>query len=151
MSEHKVALSWTRETADFVYETYNRTHTLSFDNGLEVQASSAPAFFGDPTKLDPEEILVAALTSCHMLTFLALAAKKRYIVERYEDKAVGVLGKNEEGKLCVTTITLQPNVLFSGERQPTADELHTLHERAHSNCFIANSIRSHVTLAPVLG
>jgi organic hydroperoxide reductase OsmC/OhrA len=150
MSEHKVALQWTLETEGFGYEEFNRTHSLTFENGQTIKGSSAPAFFGDPTAVDPEQLLVAALTSCHMLTFLAYMAKKRYRVERYEDQASGILEKNADGKLAVTKITLRPKVTFSGERQPDAEEITRIHERAHEACFIAQSIRSEVALEPVL-
>ncbi|WP_334132642.1 OsmC family protein [Silanimonas lenta] len=148
MSEHTATLAWTRGDATFTYETYSRDHRLVFENGLETLASSAPAYAGNPKALNPETLLVGALASCHMLTFLAVCAKRGYVVERYEDSASGRLDKNAEGRMAITHITLRPKVAFSGEKQPTAEELERLHERAHANCFIANSVRAEVEVQP---
>jgi organic hydroperoxide reductase OsmC/OhrA len=146
MSEYKATISWQRDREDFAYETYNRAHEWRFGGGTVVQASSAPEYRGDPKLVNPEEGLVAALSSCHMLTFLALCARKRFTVDRYEDQVVGVMTKNEAGKLWVSRVTLRPRVIFHGERQPSAEELHTLHERAHQECFIANSVKTEVVV-----
>ena len=146
MSEHKVALEWRKETEQFTYETYNRNHVLTFEGGAKVAASAAPAYKGDPALVNPEDALVAAISSCHMLTFLAVAAKRKFVVERYSDQAVGVLEKNDKGKLAVTRCTLRPKVTFSGT-PPTAEQLHQLHEQAHAACFIANSVTTAVTIA----
>lgn len=148
MSEHTATLVWTRGDAAFTYETYSRDHRLVFENGLDTLASSAPAYAGNPKALNPETLLVGALASCHMLTFLAVCAKRGYVVERYEDSASGRLDKNAEGRMAITHITLRPKVIFSGEKQPTTEELETLHERAHANCFIANSLRAKVEVLP---
>lgn len=148
MSEHTATLAWTRGDAAFTYETYSRDHRLVFENGLETLASSAPAYAGNPEALNPETLLVGALASCHMLTFLAVCAKRGYVVERYEDSASGRLDKNAEGRMAITHITLRPKVVFSGEKLPTAEELKRLHERAHANCFIANSLRAEVEVLP---
>lgn len=146
MSEHKVTVEWKKDTADFAYETYNRDHVWVFEGGTQVSASAAPAYRGDPAKVNPEDALVSALSSCHMLTFLALAAKKRLVVERYSDQAVGVLEKNETGKLAMTRVTLHPQVVFGGQNRPTPEQLHKLHEEAHGQCFIANSVTTVVTV-----
>ena len=95
MSEHKVTLEWKRESADFSYESYNRDHVLIFEGGVRVPASAAPAYRGNPAHVNPEDALVAALSSCHMLTFLAVAAKKKFVVDGYSDHAVGFLEKNQ--------------------------------------------------------
>jgi len=146
MSEHKVTVEWKKETEPFAYETYNRNHVLTFEGGMKLNASAAPAYKGDPALVNPEDALVAALSSCHMLTFLAVAAKRKFVVERYSDQAVGVLEKNAQGKMAVTRCTLRPTVVFSGT-QPTAEQLHQLHEQAHAGCFIANSVTTAVTIA----
>lgn len=148
MSEHTATLAWSRGDAAFTYETYSRDHRLVFENGLDTLASSAPAYAGNPKALNPETLLVGALASCHMLTFLAVCAKRGYVVDRYEDSASGRLDKNAEGRMAITHITLRPKVIFSGEKQPTAEELERLHERAHANCFIANSLRAEVEVLP---
>src|SRR3954451_6893325 len=118
MSEHKVTVDWKRETPDFAYETYNRDHDWAFDAGVTVRASANPTYQGSESCVDPEEAFVASLSSCHMLTFLAIAARKRYVVDNYRDEAVGVLAKDAAGRLAVTRVTLRPQVRFGGEKQP---------------------------------
>lgn len=147
MSDYHVSLSWVRTTPDFSYDTYSRSHELRTGSGVNIPASSAPDFLGATDRVNPEEALVAALSSCHMLTFLAVAARKKFVVDRYEDEAEGTLAKNAEGRLAITHITLRPKVVFSGTT-PTAEELQKLHEAAHRGCFIAASIRSEVTMEP---
>lgn len=144
MSNHLASVRWSRSTPDFQYDTYDRNHTWRSGSGVEVAASAASEFKGDPTRMNPEEALVAALSGCHMLTFLAIAARKGLVVDRYEDDAVGVLEK-EGGKLWVTKVTLRPRVVFAGTT-PDAAALAHLHEQAHNNCFIANSVKTQVTV-----
>lgn len=146
MSEYRVTVSWERATTDFKYEDYNREHIWSFDAGIQVPASAAPAFRGRPDRVDPEEAFVASLSSCHMLTFLAIASRKRFVVDSYKDDAVGFLEKNSEGKLAVTRVVLHPQVRFSGPEAPSTDELTKLHEHAHRECFIASSVLTTVTV-----
>jgi organic hydroperoxide reductase OsmC/OhrA len=147
MSEHKMTLTWKRATADFEYKTYNRDHTWRFDGGHEMTASAAPAYLGNPQNVDPEEAFVAALSSCHMLTFLAAACKKKFLLDEYVDHAVGYMEKNAVGKLAITRVELHPNLKFSGEKQPTEQEIEEMHHFAHENCFIANSVKTEVTVA----
>lgn len=146
MSEHHASVRWTRTSADFTYDTYNRAHEVWFKNGAIVLASSsAPEFKGDAGRVDPEEAYVASLSSCHMLTFLAVCARKRLAVESYEDDALGILEK-EGGKLWMTRVTLRPRVSFAaGTTGVKIDELHRL---AHEGCFIANSVKTAVTVEP---
>jgi organic hydroperoxide reductase OsmC/OhrA len=146
MSEHRVTVAWERGDVEFTYQTYRRDHTWSFEGGITVDASAAPVYKGNPDLVDPEEAFVASLSSCHLLTFLALATKKRFVVDRYTDRAVGHVEKAEGGRLAVTRVELRPEIRFSGDTQPTADELAALHERAHAMCFIANSVKSEVTI-----
>jgi organic hydroperoxide reductase OsmC/OhrA len=148
MSEHKATIAWKRETPDFTYETYNRDHEWSFDAGITVRATAAPAYLGSETSVDPEEAFVASLSSCHMLTFLAIACKKKFVVDRYHDQAIGVLDKDAEGRLAVVKVTLHPEVKFGGEKSPTPEELHQLHDQAHHACFIANSVKTEVVVEP---
>ncbi len=145
MSVHKAKIEWQLESDSFQYAEYNRNHVWRFEEAV-VEASAAPGFLGDAARVDPEEALVASLSSCHMLTFLALASKKGYQVERYVDEASGVLAKNENGKLAVTRVTLRPVVTFGGERQPDAAALDKMHERSHKECFIANSVLTEVVV-----
>ena len=146
MSEHKVGLEWKRESERFTYDTYNRDHVLTFEGGAHVPASAVPAYRGNPGLVNPEEALVAALSSCHMLTFLAVAAKKRFVVDRYSDHAVGFLENNQQGRLAITRVVLHPRVEFSGSTVPNPKEIAELHEQAHSGCFIANSVTTEVTI-----
>lgn len=143
MSEHRVHVSWERGGVDFGYESYPRAHRWRFEGGVEVPASAAPAFHGNPERVDPEAAFVAALSSCHMLTFLAVASRKRLVVDAYEDEAVGFLAKNEAGKLAMTRVVLRPRVVFAGAA-PAAEVVADLHARAHRECFIANSVRTDV-------
>lgn len=149
MSEHKATIKWARNGVDFGYKTYSRDHVWLFENGVEVPASAAPDFLGNPQRLDPELGFVAALSSCHMLTFLALASNKGFIVESYVDTAVGRLEKNANGKLAVTHVELRPKIVYGGDRQPTQTELDWLHDKAHRECFIANSVTTDVRIVPV--
>lgn len=148
MSEHSARIAWRRSSASFDYETFSRDHEWSFPDGVKVPASSAPEFRGGPHAVDPEEALVAAVSACHMLTFLAIAAKKRLVVDRYEDDAVGVLEKNADGKLAMTKITLRPRVVFADSASVSAEELERIHHKAHENCFIACSLRTEIALRP---
>jgi organic hydroperoxide reductase OsmC/OhrA len=150
MSNHEVRVDWERATPDFTYESYNRDHDWTFDAGIRVRASASPGYLGDESCVDPEEAFVASLSSCHMLSFLAIACKKRFVVDTYRDQAVGVLGKDAAGNMAMTKVTLRPEVTFSGEKDPTSDEIRQLHERAHHACFIANSVKSEVVVEPEL-
>jgi organic hydroperoxide reductase OsmC/OhrA len=144
MTEHQVAIDWERETDRFTYDAYNRDHLWTFAGGVKVSASAAPDYQGNASNVNPEEALVAALSSCHMLTFLAVAARKQFVMDAYHDDATGVMEKNAEGKLAITRVTLRPKVTFSGEKKPTAEELALLHDLAHRGCFIANSVKTEV-------
>jgi organic hydroperoxide reductase OsmC/OhrA len=146
MSEHKITLEWKRETEGFSYESYNRDHVLIFAGGARMAASAAPAYRGNPAHVNPEDALVGALSSCHMLTFLAVVAKKKFVVDRYSDHAVGFLEKNQKGKLAITRVILRPKITFGGTTPPTPEEIAALHERAHAECFIANSVTTEVTV-----
>jgi organic hydroperoxide reductase OsmC/OhrA len=148
MSEHKIGLEWKRESERFTYDTYNRDHIVTFEGGASVSVSAAPAYRGNAALVNPEESLVAALSSCHMLTFLAVAAKKRFTVDRYSDHAVGFLEKNQNGRLAITRVILHPQVEFSGPTLPSSKEIAELHEQAHSGCFIANSVTTEVSIEP---
>src|SRR5881396_2622243 len=145
MSEHKVTLSWKRGDLPFEYQKYSRDHTWKFDGGHEMQASAAPGYLGNPKHVNPEEAFVASLSSCHMLTFLAIACKQKFVLDEYVDEAVGHMEKNSEGKLAITRVELHPKINWSGDKQPTAEELHKMHHAAHENCFIANSVKTEVT------
>lgn len=154
MSEHRATTEWRLESAEFAYPSYNRTHTWTFEGGIRVPASGAPqnippAAAGAPG-VDPEQAFVASLSSCHMLWFLHLACNRKYKVTRYRDEAIGVLEKGADGKEAITRVTLRPAVSFEGQA-PTAEQHVQLHEKAHERCFIANSVRSAVSVEPRIG
>ncbi|MEM7147323.1 MAG: OsmC family protein [Verrucomicrobiota bacterium] len=147
MSEHTATLTWNRNTdADFTYQTYTRDHDWTFENNATLRVSAAKEFLGNPDCVDPEAAFVASLASCHMLTFLAIACKKRFTVESYTDRAIGHLEPGPNGKLAITRITLHPKIEFSGEKQPTSEQLAQLHEVAHQECFLANSVTTKITV-----
>lgn len=148
MKTFHTSLSWSRRTPDFNYESYDRNHRIRFGSGSEVVFSSAPEFIGDATRVNPEEAFLASLSSCHMLTFLAIAAKSRYTLDEYGDEAEAELGKNPEGELAILRVTLRPKVVFGGDSPPNAQKIKMIHERAHRHCFIANSVRCTIDVSP---
>ncbi|MEZ5614478.1 MAG: OsmC family protein [Rhodocyclaceae bacterium] len=153
MSTYSATLLWQRKGATFTDQRYSRAHAWRFDGGAVVPGSSSPHNvplpYSDAAAVDPEEAFVAALSSCHLLWFLHLAAKSGFVVERYEDCAEGVMAKNAEGRLAMTRVTLRPRVEFAGERQPSRTDIEALHRKAHEECFIANSVKSEVRCEPV--
>lgn len=148
---YTATVDWQRGAQNFADNKYSRAHTWSFDGGVAVAASSAPNALPPPLSredaVDPEEALVAAASACHMLFFLALSAKRGFTVDRYVDKAVGEMTKNERGKLFVSKVTLNPSITWSGAKRPTAEDIAALHHRAHDECYVANSIRAEVVIA----
>lgn len=154
--DYRATVEWHGDAApaDFCAGRYRRRHVLRFDGGFEVAASAAasnvPLPWSDPAALDPEEAFVASIASCHLLWFLALAAKSRFIVAHYVDDAHGVMTPGAGGRLWVSRVTLRPATRFAGERVPTAEQLHALHHRAHQECFIANSVKTEIVCEPTL-
>jgi organic hydroperoxide reductase OsmC/OhrA len=146
VSEHHARIEWQRSSADFTYATYNRAHEWQF-TAATVPASATKEYRGDENRVNPEEALVAALSSCHMLTFLAVAAKRKLSLDAYSDDAVGVLEKNADGKLAITRVTLRPRIVWSAGVTVSADELAKMHHDAHAGCFIANSVKTEVSVA----
>jgi organic hydroperoxide reductase OsmC/OhrA len=151
--EYKATVTWKRGEAVFSDGKYSRAHEWSFDGGVTVLASSSPLSVRLPYSradaVDPEEAFVAALSSCHMLTFVYLAQRGGYVVDSYVDEAVGIMTKNERGKLFVSKVALRPRIAFSGGKQPSAADLDQLHHRAHEECYIANSVLTEVVVEPV--
>jgi organic hydroperoxide reductase OsmC/OhrA len=143
VSEHRVEVEWQRGDAPFTLE-YDRDHTWRFDGGTVVAASSAPSLMGSPDRVDPEEAFVAAISSCHMMWFLFLAAKAGFTVESYRDDAVGYLERERRGVMSITRVELDPHIEFSPSAAPDADTVRALHEESHARCFIANSVRSEI-------
>jgi len=148
--EYRAAVTWTRGEGAFTDPRYSRGHSWSFDGGITVPASSSPLSVRLPYSIaeavDPEEAFVAALSSCHMLTFLYVAAKQGFVVEDYADDAVGEMSKNERGKMWVSKVILTPAITFTGEKRPSAEQLDELHHLAHEECYIANSVKSEVVV-----
>lgn len=152
MSTYTAGIRWNRGEQKFTDNRYSRAHTWQFDGGTTVPASASPHVvplpMSDATAVDPEEAFVASLSSCHLLWFLSLAAKRGYVVDAYADDAVGVMAKNAAGKLAMTKVTLRPLVIFSGAEPPDRAALDALHHAAHEECFIAASVRNEVVIEP---
>jgi len=153
VAEHTVTVHWQRRNQLFTDNRYSRGHTWAFDGGVEVPASSSPHVlpspYSDPSAVDPEEAFVASISSCHMLWFLSLAAKRGFCVDSYADDAVGIMEKDQSGRFAMTRVTLRPQAIFSGDRLPTQAELQSLHHEAHEQCFIANSVKTEIHCEPV--
>ena len=155
MSGYSAQTLWSRQAtseADFLTGRYHRGHVLRFDGGIEVAGSASPLHvppaYAEGAALDPEEAFVSALSSCHMLWFLALAGKQGYCVDTYDDDATGTLERDARGRLAMTVVTLRPAVAFSGSKLPDADELARLHHEAHDSCYIASSVTTDVRCEP---
>lgn len=146
MSEHTAQISWRNTDGDFLRGRFSRRHSWTFDGGLSVPASPSPSVvpepYSDPAAVDPEEAFVASLASCHMLTFLYIASRKKFEISSYQDQAVGLMAKNDAGVSWVARVTLHPVVEYSGDRRPTREEQEAMHSTAHKQCFISNSVRT---------
>ena len=157
MSHHQASIDWQRDATrtspeQYRAQRYSRSHRLHFDGGAEIAASASPSNvalpWSDSAAVDPEELYVAALASCHMLWFLSLAAAAGWCVDRYTDDASGTLARDAEGAMAMTTVVLRPAVVFGGPQAPDLAQLQALHERAHQRCFIARSVRSELRIEP---
>ncbi len=150
MSVHTATIAWARGSASFLDQQYSRAHVWQFDGGAQIDASSSPhvvpAPLSNPAYVDPEEAYIAALSSCHMLWFLSIAAAGGFCVDTYRDQAIGHMSRDERGTLWISRVELQPHIVFSGPKQPDAGMLARMHHEAHANCFIANSVRTEVTV-----
>lgn len=150
MANYTATVHWQRQGADFLDQRYSRAHRWSFDGGLEIPASSSPQVvplpMSDARAVDPEEAFVASLSSCHMLWFLSIAAKAGWVVDDYRDAAVGRMRRDAQGKLAMTEVRLRPKVRFVGGREPDAAQLEALHHAAHAECFIANSVKTQISI-----
>ena len=148
--QYRATVAWRRGDAKFTDQRYSRAHEWSFDGGVTVPASSSPLSVRLPYSVaeavDPEEALVAALASCHMMTFLYVAAKQGFVVDSYADDAAGEMTKNERGKMWVSKVMLAPAITFGGEKRPSPEQLDELHHLAHEECYIANSVKSEVVV-----
>jgi organic hydroperoxide reductase OsmC/OhrA len=155
MSHYSIRTRWSRGEQPFTDSRYSRAHRLHFDGGVELAASSSPQVvplpYSDAAAVDPEELFVAALSSCHMLWFLDLACRAGWCVDTYDDEAAGTLARDADGRMAMTEVVLRPAVRFGGERRPGDAELARLHHAAHAACFIANSVRTAVRVEARIG
>ena len=151
MSSHVATIRWQRNGDTFVDDQYSRGHSWEFDGGAVVAASASPAVVPRPQSIaenvDPEEAFVAALSSCHMLFFLSIAAKRRFVVDEYIDAACGLMTADERGRKSISKVILRPEITFSGDRQPTGEQIDKMHHRSHELCFIANSVRTEIEIS----
>jgi len=152
MSEYKATIKWQRTGPDFLKGRYSREHVWTFDGGVTVPASASPhvvpAPWSNPACVDPEEAFVAAISSCHMLTFLWLASKQGFQIDSYEDEAVGVMANDEKGVPWVRLVTLNPKIVFSRDKLPAPADQTQLHHLAHQQCYIANSVKTEIAVHP---
>jgi organic hydroperoxide reductase OsmC/OhrA len=151
MSEHKAIIHWQNTVgADFLKGKFSREHTWTFDGGTVLQAAASPSVvpvpYTNPAFVDPEEAFVASVSSCHMLTFVFLAGRKGFVVESYIDNAVGHMTKDEKGAAWISSIELSPTIIYGGAKFPTPADEEILHHHAHEQCFIANSVRTKITV-----
>ncbi|MDB6125629.1 MAG: hypothetical protein JWQ71_4622 [Pedosphaera sp.] len=150
MSEHKAIIRWSRTSPEFLKGKYSREHTWTFDGGLTIPASPAPSVvpvpYSNPAHVDPEEAFVASISSCHMLTFLYHAGRQGFQVDSYEDEAIGIMAKNEKGIPWVSKVDLRPKIVYSGDKLPSSADEEKLHHLAHEQCFIANSVKTDITV-----
>lgn len=153
MADYTATIRWSRGDQNFADRRYSRRHELHFDGGAVVPGSSSPHSvklpYSDASAVDPEEAFVASLSSCHMLWFLDLACRAGWIVDAYDDPAVGTMARDGTGRMAMTQVTLRPAVRFGGERRPDAAEIERLHHAAHDECYIANSVKTDVRCEPV--
>lgn len=147
MSTFSASITWhLAPNEEFGPDSYHRDHEWTFSGGTVLQGSASPIYGGNGHRVNPDEAVVAATASCHMLTFLAIAAKQKFKVVSYVDQPEGTVEKNDEGRIAITHIRLRPRVVFDGE--VSEEKLQRLHESAHRNCFVSNSLRSEVTIEP---
>lgn len=149
MFEYKAKITWHGQIdEEFVRSKYSRGHEWSFDGGTTIPASSSPHIVPLPysveANVDPEEAFVAALSSCHMLLFLSIAAKRRFVVDTYIDNAIGIMEQDENGRLSISKVVLRPEIVFSGDKQPSKEQVKQMHHQSHTRCFIANSVKTDV-------
>jgi len=151
MAQHKAKIEWKCTTPDFRLGKYTREHTWSFDGGVSVPASAAPAVvpapWSNPAHVDPEEAFVASISSCHMLTFLHVARLAGFQIDSYADEAVGEMAKNERGVAWVAVVTLNPTIVYGGDKRPTHEQEAELHHKAHDGCFVSQSVKTEVKVS----
>ena len=152
MSKYITTVSWSRDGQSFTDNQYKRSHQWEFDSGQTIRASASPDIvptpLSDSMAIDPEEAFVAALSSCHMLWFLSIAAETGFVVEQYVDKATGILSKDKDGEQAITKVTLFPHVTYKKASAPSSEEHRNIHKHADEKCFISNSVKTKVEIEP---
>jgi organic hydroperoxide reductase OsmC/OhrA len=156
MSEYMATVSWSRGADEaYIDNKYSRGHEWHFDGGVTVPASSSthivPLPYSVEANVDPEEAFIASLSSCHMLFFLSIAAKNKYVIDEYVDDAIGLMELNDTGKMWMSKVTLRPKISFSGDKKPSLAKLTKMHHQSHEQCFIANSVKTEVITKVVSG
>ncbi|MBE1276598.1 OsmC family protein [Enterovibrio baiacu] len=150
MTTHSVLVQWEHSgQVDAASKKVSFVHQWTFDGGITVDASPSPLVMPLVAKedaIDPEEAFIAAIASCHMMTFLTVAEKQRFVVESYRDNATGTLGENAEGRTAITDVVLRPTIRFSGDNTPSSAMIDKMHKLAHKHCFIANSVSTNIVI-----
>lgn len=144
MSDLSIELYWELGNKELKFGKYLTDHEIKINDNIKVKAGSAPEYGGNINNLNPEQALAAAMSSCHMMTFLALAAKMKWPVISYQDKALVYLGKNSKGNMCVNKIELNPKITFEDNFSVSNEEMKKMQDRSHRYCFIANSLSEDV-------
>ena len=148
MGQHKTRIHWERDTEHFNIKSLNRDHVIRFENGVVIHATSAPEFTGNPDLISPEDLFVATISSCHMMTFLAVASLNKWQVQTYRDQAQGFLEENQAGRIMMNRVILQPQVVFSGSNHPSRKAQEDMHLKERRSGFIANSVRTSISIQP---
>ncbi|MFT5550165.1 MAG: organic hydroperoxide reductase OsmC/OhrA [Candidatus Azotimanducaceae bacterium] len=146
MSDLSIDLVWKRTSAELLPGQFSNLHDVTYNQQFQLKADAAPDWGGNAEYTNPEQALAAALSSCHLMTFLALAAKVKWPVASFSDHAVAHLGKNAKSQMSVTKIDLHPTVEFDPGFEVSDEELKNMHDRAHRYCFIANTLDSSVEI-----
>ncbi|WP_370980812.1 OsmC family protein [Agaribacterium sp. ZY112] len=151
MSTYQAQVKWQRAKDEgYIDNKYSRAHLWQFDGGLSVAASSSPHIVPEPysvaANVDPEEAFIASISSCHMLFFLSIAAKRGFIVDSYLDKTEGYMGKDQSGCISITQVRLNPHIIFSADTCPSSKDIDNIHHQAHQQCFIANSVKAEIII-----
>ncbi|MEZ8127387.1 OsmC family protein [Enterovibrio norvegicus] len=152
MTTHSVVVQWKHSgQVDAANNVVSLVHQWTFDGGITVDASPSPFVMplrSQDAAIDPEEAFIASIASCHMMTFLTVAEKQRFVVESYQDVAIGTLGKNAQGRTAVTDVVLKPKICFFGDNTPSSAMINKMHKLAHKHCFIANSVNTQISIEP---
>ena len=148
MGQHKTSIHWERDTEHFNIKSFNHDHVIRFENGVVIHATSAPEYTGNPDLISPEDLFVATISSCHMMTFLAVASLNKWQVQTYRDHAQGFLEENPAGRIMMNRVILQPQVVFSGSNHPSRKAQEDMHLKARRSGFIANSVRTSISIQP---